>query len=285
MASNGDSSHELDVLVIGAGFGGCYLLHLLRENGYKTKVVEAATAPGGVWAWNRYPGARVDCEFPYYGFSDPAIWSTFNWTERYPDHSQLRRYFEHVADVWDLRKDIEFETIVKSCEYRECSHGPASHWIVKTSTGCEYRCKSLVAATGTSFKQYMPEWKGRESFEGVLHHSSLWPHENIDLAGKRVAVIGAGATGIQVVQEASKVAASVTQFIRTPNIALPMRQRQITEDEIYTNKPYMPHVFKALRHTSAGQPFDLPDLNTFDVDEKERLANWDEQWKRGGFHW
>jgi cation diffusion facilitator CzcD-associated flavoprotein CzcO len=281
MTSNGDSSHELDVLVIGAGFGGCYMLHLLRKNGYKTKVVEAAKSPGGVWAWNRYPGARVDCEFPYYGFSDPDIWNTFEWTERYPDHSQLRRYFEHVADVWDLRRDMELETTVKSCEYRE---GASPHWIVKTSKGSEYKCKWLVSATGTSFKQYMPEWKGRESFEGVLHHSSLWPH-NVDLAGKRVAVIGAGSTGVQIVQEASKVAASVTQFIRTPNIALPMRQRQITTDEIYTLKPCMPHVFKALRHTSAGQHFDGQELNTFDVDEKERLAFWDEQWKRGGFHW
>jgi cation diffusion facilitator CzcD-associated flavoprotein CzcO len=138
---------------------------------------------------------------------------------------------------------MQFETTVKSCEYQEGAHGSDSHWIVKTSTGNSYRCKSLVAATGTSFKQHIPDWKGREDFEGVLHHSSLWPQENIDPAGKRVAVIGAGSTGIQVVQEASKVAASVTQFIRSPSLALPMRQRKITEDEIYANKAQMPFVF------------------------------------------
>jgi cation diffusion facilitator CzcD-associated flavoprotein CzcO len=109
---------------------------------------------------------------------------------------------------------MEFETTVKSCEYREGTHGSGSHWIVKTSTGNSYRCKSLVAATGTSFKQHIPEWKGREDFEGVLHHSSLWPQKNIDLAGKRVAVIGAGSTGIQVVQEASKVAAGLLRMLR-----------------------------------------------------------------------
>jgi cation diffusion facilitator CzcD-associated flavoprotein CzcO len=155
MASKGDSSHELDVLVIGAGFGGCYMLHLLRKKGYKSKVVDAAKTPGGVWAWNRYSGARVDCEFPYYGYSDPEIWNTFEWTERYPDHSQLRRYFEHDADVWDLRRDMVLEITVKSCEYQEGAHGSATspHWIVKTSTGSEYKCKWLVSATGTSFKQ------------------------------------------------------------------------------------------------------------------------------------
>jgi cation diffusion facilitator CzcD-associated flavoprotein CzcO len=285
MASSGGSLHELDVLIIGAGFGGCYLLHLLRKNGYKTKVVDAATTLGGVWAWNRYPGARVDCEFPYYGFSDPAVWSTFTWTERFPSDSELRQYFEHAADVWDLKRDMEFETTVKSCEYQEGVDGSDSHWIVKTSTGKGYKCKSLVAATGTSFKQHIPEWKGREDFEGVLHHSSLWPQENVELAGKRVAVIGAGSTGVQVVQETSKVAASVTQFIRSPNLALPMGQRKITEDEIYANKAQFPHVFKALKHTSAGLPMEGLNSNTCDVDEKERLAKWDEEWKRGGFNW
>jgi cation diffusion facilitator CzcD-associated flavoprotein CzcO len=142
-----------------------------------------------------------------------------------------------------------------------------------------------VAATGTSFKQHIPEWKGREDFEGVLHHSSLWPQENVELAGKRVAVIGAGSTGVQVVQETSKVAASVTQFIRSPNLALPMGQRKITEDEIYANKAQFPHVFKALKHTSAGLPMEGLNSNTCDVDEKERLVKWDEEWKRGGFNW
>lgn len=285
MAANGNTTQELDVVVIGAGFGGCVLLHLLRQKGFKTKVLEAATEIGGVWAWNRYPGARVDCEFPYYGFSDPAIWSTFNWIERFPSDSELRRYFEHAAEVWGLKRDIELETTVKSCEFQAGHHGAESSWTVRTVQGGSYRCKWLVAATGTSFKQYMPEWKGREKFKGVIHHSSLWPQEKVELEGKRVAVIGAGSTGIQVVQEASKVAASVTHFIRSPNLALPMRQRDVTEDEIYAQKPQIPHVFKSIRHTAAGLPTEKTMLNTFDVDEKTRQGIWDEGWRRGGFKW
>jgi len=171
---------------------------------------------------------------------------------------------------------MKFETTVKSCEYRECVDGSGCHWLVKTSTGKQYKCKSLAAATDTCFKQHIPEWKGREIFQGVLHHSSLWPQEKVELAGKRVAIIRAGSTGIQVVQEASKVAANDMQLIRSPNLALLMRQLKVTEDEIYAHKAHMPHVFEAVRHNSFGLPIQGSTLKTFDVDEKERLARWDE---------
>ena len=129
---------------------------------------------------------------PYYGFSDPAIWSTFTWTERYPGGPELRSYFQHVDSVWDLSKDISLHTRVVEARFRD------NGWDVKTNTGDTYRSKWLVAAAGTSAKPYVPTWDGMENFKGAIHHSALWPEEPVDMTGKRVAVIGAGATAIQV---------------------------------------------------------------------------------------
>ncbi|KAF2168746.1 hypothetical protein M409DRAFT_65164 [Zasmidium cellare ATCC 36951] len=273
---------ELDVLVIGGGFGGCYLLKQLRENGFKTKLIDAAPRLGGVWAHNRYPGARVDVEMPCYSYSDPAILNSFIWTERYPSDSELRRYFDHVDKVWDLSRDVECNTQAVQCTYQEQSGN--SRWHVEVKSGEVYNCKWLVSATGTSFKQYIPEWKNMDMYRGVIGHSSLWP-ENIDLTNKRVAIIGAGSTALQVMQEAAKVATSVTQYIRTPNLALPMRQRQISEDEIYAYRPQFPHLMKSLRNTPAGLPTVGQGKGTFDVSDEERRTIWEEGWKRGGFNW
>ena len=153
---------DRDVVVVGAGFGGCYLLHLLREKGFSTTVLEAGKRTGGVWAWSCYPGARVDCELPYYGFSDPEIWSTWNWTERFPAYTELRPYFDHVANVWDLNRDIELDTRVIETRWEEDS----KTWLVKTDAGQLYRCTWLIAATGTSFKQHIPDFKGKELYKG-----------------------------------------------------------------------------------------------------------------------
>lgn len=147
-----------------------------------------------------------------------------------------------------------------------------------------WKCRWLVAATGTSFKQHIPEWPQRELFEGVIHHSALWP-ENVSLDGKKVAVIGAGSTGIQIVQEAAKAGQQVTQFIRTPNFAVPMRQRQISEDEIYANLPQIPHVFKACRSTNSGLPVVNSGLKVFDESPEQREARLEHGWKQGGFTW
>jgi cation diffusion facilitator CzcD-associated flavoprotein CzcO len=183
------SHFDVDVLVVGAGFGGCYLLKLLRDQGLSVKLFEAGPTLGGVWCWNRYPGARVDCEFPYYGFSDPAIWKTFTWPERFPDHVELRRYFQHVAKIWDLHKDISLNTQVTAAAWQD------DHWLVKTANGLTCKCRWFLAATGTSFKAHVPDWKGIDLFKGEIHHASRWP-EHLHLTGKRVAVIGAGSTGL-----------------------------------------------------------------------------------------
>ena len=216
---------------------------------------------------------------PYYGYSDPAIWNTWTWKERYPGDSELRAYFRHVDKVWDLSKDISLRTRVTEAKWED------GKWSVKTADGDTYRAKWFVAATGTSFKQYIPTFKGIRDFRGVMQHSSLWPEEPVDMKGKRVDVIGAGSTGVQVVQEAAKVASNLTQFIKSPNLALPMRQRKMTPEEIYAYKAVVPHVFKACRKTRTGLPIENSGKRVFDVSAEERQALWEEQWKRGGFDW
>ena len=201
------------------------------------------------------------------------------WDERFPSDTQLRAYFQHVSEIWDLAKDIELRTQVVEAKFINPG------WEVTTKAGQVYHCKWFITATGTSFKQYIPDWKGRDTYKGIMHHSSLWPEKPVELAGKRVAVIGAGSTGVQVLQEASKVAAHVTQFIRSPNFALPMRQRKVDEDEIYATRPYFQLVFKAIRNTRAGLPIEGNGLRVADVSEEERERIWEEQWKRGGFNW
>jgi cation diffusion facilitator CzcD-associated flavoprotein CzcO len=276
------SRFELDCLIIGAGFGGCYQLKLLRDAGFKTKTVDAASSIGGVWAWNKYPGARVDVEMPYYGYSDPAIWTNWNWTERYPGQVELSKYFEHVAKVWDLNKDVELGVRVVSATCVQ--DGGQTRWEVVTQQGDTYVAKFLICGTGTSFKQHIPEWEGLKIFKGEIYHSSLWP-DGVDIDNKRIAVIGAGSTGVQVVQEAAKVSSKVTHFIRSPNIALPMRQRQVSREELYAYKPAFQHVLAACRTTPSGLPTTNTGIKTFDISEAERRALWDELWERGGFNW
>ena len=162
--------------------------------------------------------------------------------------------------------------------------GARARWEAVSSDGNTYVAKFLICATGTSFKQHVPQWEGFETYQGAVHHSSLWPG-GVDLKGKRVAIIGAGSTGVQVLQEAVKVSTKVVHFIRTPNIALSMRQRQISRKELYAYKPAFQHVLQACRSTPAGLPQINTGLKTFDISEAKRRELWEELWERGGFNW
>lgn len=153
---------DLDALVVGAGFGGVYQLKVIREAGYSVKLVEAGSDYGGVWYWNRYPGARVDSAIPHYEFSDPMLWKDWSWKQRFPGHEELREYFAHVADRWDLRKDTHFDSLVESATWDEGE----KRWTVKTKNGRLYRVKYLLLNTGFAAKRYIPDWKGIDSFKG-----------------------------------------------------------------------------------------------------------------------
>ncbi|USP76424.1 Baeyer-Villiger monooxygenase [Curvularia clavata] len=194
-SDNTDSSHliELDALIVGAGFAGVYQLKALRNAGYSVKLVEQGSDYGGVWYWNRYPGARVDSSIPHYEFSDPAVWENWIWQQRFPGSHEIRAYFRHVAEVWDLRKDTQFNTFVSSAIWSD----DEMKWTVKSKTGDTYKVKFLLLNTGFAAKRYIPDWKGIDSFKGTFLHPSYWPHEEPELRDKKVAIIGTGSTGIQ----------------------------------------------------------------------------------------
>jgi cation diffusion facilitator CzcD-associated flavoprotein CzcO len=223
-ATGGDTAgNVLDVLIIGAGFNGLYQLHKLRQEGYSVTILEAGSQLGGVWYWNCYPGARVDSHVPNYEFSFKEVWQDWNWTERFPAWDELRRYFAFVDEKLELSKDIQFDSRVTAAEF----DGALDQWRVETADGRELFARFLIPCLGFAAKAYTPDFPGLKKFQGPSYHTAHWPQEGLDLKGKRVAVIGTGASGVQVIQEAAKVASRVTVFQRTPMIALPMQQRRL----------------------------------------------------------
>lgn len=277
---NESAEFETDVLIVGAGFGGIYLLHRLRDElGFDVKCFEAGKDVGGIWHWNCYPGARVDSPIPVYEYSLEKIWKTWSWSCKYPGWKELRKYFDHVEKQLDVKKDIHFESSVVSSEW----DASRSQWTVKTEKGKTARCKYLILATGFAAKRHFPDWKGLETFEGIMHHSSFWPEEDVNVSGKKIAVIGTGSTGIQIAQECAKEAAELTVFQRTPNLCLPMQQSQLTDKEQEERKNDYAQFFVHRKTTFAGFPFDYMTKNTLDDTPEEREKIFEQLWEEGGF--
>lgn len=270
---------ELDVLIVGAGFSGLYQLHRLRQDGYRVRIAEAGAGIGGVWHNNRYPGARVDSHVPNYEFSLEAVWRDWSWTERFPGRDELVAYFDHVADVLDLRPDIDLNTRVTAANYDETVH----RWQVKTDGEHDYDCQVLVMATGFGSAPYVPAIAGLDEFAGICTHTARWP-EALDLSGQRVGVIGTGASGVQVTQEAAAVASHLTVFQRTPVTAIPMQQRQLSVESQTAAKADYVEMFKR-RNAPPSSFADLPRLNisALSVTDAERLDVFEAAWLKGGF--
>ena len=271
---------DVDVLIVGAGFGGVYLLKKFRDMGLKTKILEAGTDLGGIWHWNCYPGARVDSEIPVYEYSQPEIWKTWSWSCKYPGFGELRKYFDHVDKVWDVKKDVAFNSRVVGAQFDEAT----TKWKVNTEDGRTATSRYFILATGFAAKRHFPDWKGIHDFKGEMHHSSFWPDSGVNVKGKRVAVIGTGSTGIQISQELGKEAAEMTAFVRTPNLCLPMRQHDVTVEEQAKTRDQYPEFFKHRLTTFAGFPYDFVDKNTTEVSAEEREALYEELWQKGGFN-
>lgn len=185
------AKEPLDALVVGAGFAGVWALYKLRQRGFTAKIVEAGTGLGGIWHWNTYPGARVDSQYPVYAFSLPEVYEDWNWSSHYPGGQELRDYFEHVDRKLQISKDTVFETKVLSATFVE----ERNVWEIECDTGVRYTCRHFIASLGFAAKRHFPDWPGYDDFEGVIHHSSFWPQEGVDVSGKRCAVVGTGATG------------------------------------------------------------------------------------------
>ncbi len=271
----------LDVLVIGAGFSGLYQLYRLREEGFRVRVFEAGAGMGGIWYWNCYPGARVDSHVPNYEYSLSTLWREWTWTERFPEWRELRKYFEHVDQCLDLSRDIQFNTRVNSATF----DSDANEWIVTTENGGETRTRFLVPCMGFAARAHIPDFPGLETFEGPCHHTAHWPQEGLDLTGRRVGIIGTGASGVQVIQEAGKVASHLTVFQRTPMIALAMQQQSLTEATQPVPKREFENFFESRKHSNGGIVDIAADpRSALEVSGEEREAIFEDRWQKGGFH-
>jgi cation diffusion facilitator CzcD-associated flavoprotein CzcO len=277
--TNGGEIEHLDVILVGAGFAGLYLLDRLRSMGMAVQVFEAGDAVGGVWYWNCYPGARVDSPGSMYQFSREDLWRDWSFNELYPSWRELRDYFHYVDEKLDLSRDVRFSRRVTEARF-----DPAlSQWIVRSSDGSVASARYLVLCTGLSAKPYVPDLPGLGNFAGERHHTAQWPQQGLDLAGKRVGIIGTGASGVQVAQEAAAVAAHLTVFQRTPNLALPMRQRKLDADTIRRMKEGYPSAYKKRRTTFGGFDYDFLPKAASEVSDDERQATFERVWQLGGF--
>ena len=208
------ADRAFDVLVVGAGFAGMYMLHRLRAIGLRARVLEAGSDVGGTWYWNRYPGARCDIESMQYSyqFSDP-LQQEWQWSERYATQPEILRYANHVADRFELRRDIRFDTRVEAATFDE----EAGRWLIATSDGSRFEATFCVMATGCLSAPNLPDFPGRTSFEGPTYLTGRWPHEEVDFTGLRVAVIGTGSSAIQSIPIIARQAARLYVFQRTAN--------------------------------------------------------------------
>jgi cyclohexanone monooxygenase len=277
-----DNTADHDVLIVGAGFAGLYQLKHLRDRGYDVRLIDAGSDIGGVWHWNCYPGARVDSIGAIYQYSDPELWKDWDYSEKFPCWEELRAYFDYVDSKWDLRKDCQFNTRVTTAYF----DGNRNVWHVGTDDGRTTTCRWLVLCTGFAAKPMIPEFEHRDRFTGIAAHTGLWPQEGVDMKGKRVGVIGTGASGVQVIQEAAKEAAHVTVFQRTANLTIPMRQHVISKEENAKLKEEKYAEFFDVRgKTFAGFEFDFYPKGAAEVDEEERRRVFEEVWEQGAFNW
>ena len=268
----------VDVVIVGAGFSGMYLLHKLREMQLSAIVVEAGADVGGTWYWNRYPGARVDVESLAYSYSfSEELEQDYEWEERYPTQPEILRYAQHVADRFDLRRDIVFRTRVTAATWDDDD----KRWLVRTEHADAVTARFLVMATGCLSASKMPEIPGIETFKGATYHTAHWPHEGVDFTGKRVGLIGTGSSGVQSIPVIAEQAADLTVFQRTPAYSLPARNRRLRPDEVADMKAGYRAYRKAQRESGFGVPVTLPTKSALEVPEGERDEAFEVAWESG----
>lgn len=277
-----NTSHgaDHDALIIGAGFSGLYQLHALRDRlGLSVKILEAGDGVGGTWYWNRYPGARCDSESHSYTYTfDEALLREWEWSERYPDHAEIRRYLNHVADRFDLRRDIQLSTRVTDARWDDA----ARLWRVTTQAGQHLTATYLITAVGCLSTANVPKIPGLESFAGQWFHTGQWPHEGVDFTGKRVGLVGTGSTGIQAAPVIAETAAHLTVFQRTANYSVPARNAPLTPEFKAWLRENQDEVVRVMHTNTNGHPFTIADRSALEVTPEERLALFEAAWEKGG---
>ena len=271
---------EYDALIIGAGFSGLYQLHCLRDRlGLSALVLEAGEGVGGTWHWNRYPGARCDSEshsYSYY-FSEELL-KEWEWSERYPEQPEILRYLNHVADRFDLRRDIRLGARVEAA----CWDEAANLWRVATVAGERFAARFLITAVGCLSTANVPDIPGLEAFEGRWYHTGQWPQGGVDFTGKRVGQIGTGSTGIQAAPVIAAQAAHLTVFQRTANYSVPARNVPLTPEFKRWAKENRDEIRRVMHSTTNGHPFTISGRSALTATPEERLAVYEAAWEKGG---
>ncbi|WP_354597688.1 NAD(P)/FAD-dependent oxidoreductase [Streptomyces sp. JL1001] len=269
---------QVDAVVVGAGLAGLYQLYRLRELGLHTRVFEAEGDVGGTWYRNRYPGARCDIESMSYSYSfSPELDQEWVWSEKYATQPEILRYIHHVADRFGLRGGVTLNTRLTRAVYDEGAH----LWRLSTDTGERVTTRFLVMASGCSSTARTPAVPGADSFAGPVHHTSQWPEEEIDFTGRRVAVIGTGSSGVQIIPLLAERAAGLTVFQRTPAYALPARNRPLRAAEVAGWKAGYPEFRAAQRRSKGGSVCAMPTRSALEVSEEERTATYEAAWQEG----
>jgi cation diffusion facilitator CzcD-associated flavoprotein CzcO len=273
---------DYDAVIVGAGFSGLYQLHRLRDkHGLSVKVIEKADDVGGTWYWNRYPGAQCDSESHVYCYSfNEDILEEWQWSERYPSQPEVLEYLRFVADELDLRKDIEFDTEVTSASFDDTD----GQWQVETDDGSTVTSQFFVTAVGCLSEPWVPDFDNRDSFEGEAYHTGRWPHDGVDFTDKRVAVIGTGASGIQVIPKvAEEDIEHLTVFQRTPNYAIPARDRPLEDEDWDEIQKNYNEILEAAHENGFGHPFEPAYQTAEDRPMEEVREILEPRWKEGGF--
>ena len=280
MPSAAKSTETYDVVVVGAGFAGMYMLHRLRGQGMTARVFEQGSGVGGTWYWNRYPGARCDVESMQYSYSfSEELQQEWDWSERYAPQPEILKYANHVADRFNLRPDIQFNTRVESAAFDEAT----GVWSVSTSDGKTVMAKFVVLATGCLSNARMPDIKGLDQFKGKVYHTGHWPHEAVDFTGQRVAVIGTGSSAIQSVPVIAEQASQLTVFQRTANFSIPARNAALSEQEREKFRANYPEIRRFAREVAKNGIYtEMPDRGALDDGDNERRSKYEARWNRGG---
>ncbi|UCH47045.1 MAG: NAD(P)/FAD-dependent oxidoreductase [Betaproteobacteria bacterium] len=277
--ADGSASDSVDVVIVGAGFAGMYMLHRLREAGFSALVLEAGSDVGGTWYWNRYPGARCDVESMQYSyqFSD-ELQQEWDWSEKYATQPEILRYADHVADRFDLRRDIRFNIRVKAAQFDD----DTGSWLLTSTDGEQFRATFCVMATGCLSAVNKARIDGLESFKGNVYHTGEWPHEGVDFTGQRVAVIGTGSSAIQAIPIIAQQAEQLYVFQRTPNYTIPAHNAPLEPQQRQAVKDRYREFRDEAKQSFTGVLFRYNPESAVEVSEQRRREEFEARWAYGG---